>query len=108
MAGQNPEPRCSTNSRGYQRPLKTTVWIECGGELISTDAAPTTREYGAPRAGGFMTTTATVPSWLTKAVLSRMLRLGDASMRLAPGRMNFEQWPTWWADLVSMSVTVRV
>jgi len=40
-----------------------------------------------------MTTTATVPSSFTKAVASSMLRLGDARIRLAPGRMNFEKWP---------------
>src|SRR6266566_4245973 len=73
--------------------LKTTVWIECGSELISTDEAPTTREYCPPRGVGFMTTTATVPSSLTKPVVSSMLRLGDARIRLAPGRMNFEKWP---------------
>src|SRR5712692_927409 len=76
-----------------QRALKTTVWIECGRELISTDDEPTTREYGPPRGVGFMTTTATVPSSLTKAVVSSMLRLGEARIRRAPGRMNFEKWP---------------
>jgi len=27
------------------RALKTTVWIECGRELISTDDDPTARKY---------------------------------------------------------------
>src|SRR5881394_1400210 len=78
--------------RGH-RALNTTVWIECGREPISTDAAPTTTAYCPPRGVGFMTTTATLPSALTKAVVSSMLRLGDARIRLAPGRMNFEKWP---------------
>ena len=67
--------------------------MECGRERISTDAEPTTRLYCPAVAVGFMTTTATVPSWFTKAVVSNMLRLGDARIRRAPGRMNFEKWP---------------
>src|SRR2546422_9883219 len=90
---------CERRTRGgvalarHHLALKTTVWIECGRELISTEAAPTATEYGPPRGVGFMTTTATVPSSLTKAVASSMLRLGDARIRLAPGRMDFEKWP---------------
>ena len=78
---------------GYHLALKTTVWIECGREVISTDEEPATKEYCPPRGVGFMTTTATVPSWLTKPVVSSMLRLGDARIRRAPARMNFEKWP---------------
>src|SRR5438067_972826 len=85
-------PHAARPRRGH-RALNTTVWIECGREPISTDAAPTTTAYCPPRGVGFMTTTATLPSALTKAVVSSMLRLGDARIRLAPGRMNFEKWP---------------
>src|SRR5438105_63262 len=77
----------------YSLTVKTTVWIECGREPISTDDEPTTREYCPPCAVWFMTTTATAPSSFTKAVVSNMLRLGDARMRRAPGRMNLEKWP---------------
>src|SRR2546426_4282004 len=79
--------------RALHGALKTTVWIECGRELISTDADPTAMKYCPPFGVGFMTTTATVPSSFTKAVASSMLRLGDATMRRAPGWMNLEKWP---------------
>src|SRR5216683_601159 len=91
--GREPSGDSRPRVDAIQRGLKTTVWIECGSELISTDEEPTTREYGPPRGVGFMTTTASVPSSLTNAVVSSMLRLGDARIRLAPGRMNFEKWP---------------
>src|SRR2546428_11633495 len=76
--------------------LKTTVWIECGRELISTDAEPTTRLYCPAVAVGFMTTTNTVPSWFTEAVVSSILRLGDARSQRAPGRTNFVKWAGEW------------
>src|SRR5881396_1973798 len=37
---------------GYHLALKTTVWIECGREVISTDEEPATKEYCPPRGVG--------------------------------------------------------
>ena len=43
--------------------------------------------------GWFITTTATLPLGLRKAVVFRVSRFEEATMGLAPGRMNFEKWP---------------
>jgi len=40
-----------------------------------------------------MTTVASLPSALRKAVASRLLRLLAALTRCAPGRIYFEKWP---------------
>src|ERR1051326_6104879 len=71
----------------------TTVWMEGGGDVSVMLASPIRTWYCPPLAPGFMTTTATFPSGFTNPVASNMLRLGATTMRLAPGRMNFEKWP---------------
>ena len=78
----------------------TKVWIECAG--LSTCAAwpATQRKYVTGLSPGFITTADTFPSGFTNAVDSSALRLGELTMRRAPGRTNYEKCPMYWSELV--------
>src|SRR2546423_462161 len=85
QAAQRLERRCpgSRDARHRLGPKgashqNTTVWMECGRELIATMVEPTTRLYCPTCDVGFITTTTTFPSGFTKPVVSSMLRLGAA------------------------------
>ena len=68
----------------FRMTQNTSVWIECG-KLSTSAACPSSqRKYGIFCSVRFITTAATFPSGLRKAVESSGLRLGELAMRFAP------------------------
>jgi hypothetical protein len=61
--------------------------------LVSAALPSIYRKYGTSFSPLFITTTATLPSGLIKAVERSALRLGELTIRFAPGRMNLEKCP---------------
>ena len=67
--------------------------IECAGLLVATALPPRFSLKATAFSEAFITTTAIEPSVFLNAVVASTSVVEEATMRLAPGRMNFEKWP---------------
>jgi hypothetical protein len=72
---------------------RTKVMIECAGLLIFALCPASQKLNGTTASERLRTTTAILPSGFKNAVVSSLSVVDELMIRLAPGRMNLENWP---------------